>query len=62
MWYVDVRLSLALSEIVLLLGGDIEKNPGPGTGLTGIHPSTNIKYLLYLSLILARCIVVCVTL
>ena len=32
-WCVDVDLtfglSLALSEIVLLLGGDIEKNPGP---------------------------------
>ena len=35
-WCVDVDLtfglSLALSEIVLLLGGDIEKNPGPLTG------------------------------
>jgi hypothetical protein len=36
-WCVDVDvsfgLSLALSEIVLLLGGDIEKNPGPLTGM-----------------------------
>ena len=35
-WCVDVDLtfglSLALSDIVLLLGGDIEKNPGPLTG------------------------------
>ncbi len=36
-WCVDVELSfglsLVLSEIVLLLGGDIEKNPGPLTGI-----------------------------
>lgn len=37
-WCVDIELtfglSLVLSEIILLLGGDIEKNPGP---LSGIH-------------------------
>ena len=36
-WCVDVELtfglSLVLSKIILLLGGDIEKNPGPLTGI-----------------------------
>ena len=36
-WCVDVELTfsllLVLSKIILLLGGDIEKNPGPLTGI-----------------------------
>ena len=40
MWYVDIELTfgslLVLTEIVLLLGGDIEKNPGPLTGTVSL--------------------------
>ena len=55
-WCVDVDLtfglSVALSDIVLLLGGDIEKNPGPLTGTwacTMMIGSSSIIVLCFLS-------------
>ena len=48
--FLDVELtfglSLVLSEIVLLLGGDIEKNPGPLTGILVYWNNISLWYLL----------------